>query len=89
MRGHTETLGCLDEASRVLDTCHVPLLDALQSQSGNDSGADTTSILRSMQHNGIIGRGPIEDLAEGLSASLLEVWILLEHRPVCANVAGA
>lgn len=73
------------------DAGQVALLDALEGEGGNESGADTTTVLGSQDLDGVfllmVGLlGPVEDLAQGLGAAGLEVGVLVEDGAVGANV---
>lgn len=87
---HEASLG---KVLRVQDTGHITLLDALEGQGGNQGGTNTRSVLSSQDFDGVLIAlvslgGPVEDLAQSLSATGLEVRVLVEHGAVGANVRG-
>lgn len=85
-------LGYLLEVLWVQNTRHVTSVDPLESQSSNQGGTDTATILGSEDLNRVIVVGvgllrPVENLAQGHSATGLEVRVFVKHRPVGSNVA--
>lgn len=75
------------------DTRDVALVDPLQGQRGDQRGTDTGTVFGSEDLNGVllvlVGLGgPVEDLAEGLRATGLEVGVLVEDGAIGADVAG-
>jgi hypothetical protein len=83
----------LGEILRVQDTSKVALVDPLQGQRSDQGGTDTRTVFGGEDLNrvflGLAGLGgPVEDLAEGLRATGLEVRVLVEDGAVSADVAG-
>lgn len=73
----------------MLNADHIPLLDAHSRQGGRDGGADAGPIFGGPDVDAILlGGGPIEDLAQGLGATGLEVRVAVEDGAVGADVAG-
>jgi hypothetical protein len=71
-----------------LDSSQVTVLYPLQRQRRNERCTNTAAVLGGRKHNGILPRRPVENLAQGLSASGLEVRVFVEDGAVGANVAG-
>lgn len=72
----------------VANTGVVALGDTLERQSSNERGTDTGTILGRDNLNGVaLALGPVEDLAQGLGATSLEVRVLVEDGTVSADVA--
>jgi hypothetical protein len=82
------------EVLRVQNTSAVASLDPLQRQRRNQRSTHTTAILSSQNLNRILLRttssllGPVEDLAQGLGATGLEVRVLVEDGTIGADVAA-
>lgn len=71
---------------------HDALLDAFQSQRGNQGGTHTTAVLSSQDLDGILLLrvlllGPVENLTERLGTAGLEVRVFVKHGPVGAHMA--
>lgn len=71
---------------------HVAILDALQSESGDQRSTHTTAILGSQNLDWVILirvllLGPIKDLSERLCTTGFEVRVLVKYRTVGANMA--
>ena len=74
------------------DTRHVALVDSLERQGSNQSGADTATVLSGENLNRILVLlvgllRPIKDLTQSLSTTFLEVRVLVEHGTISTNVA--
>lgn len=84
--------GSLDKVLRVQNTSHVALLDTLEGKSRNQGGTDTRTVLGGQDFDGVLITlvglgGPVQDLAQGLSAAGLEVRVLVEDGAVGADVS--
>lgn len=83
----------LGEVLRAQDSSEVALVDPLQGQRSDQGGTNTGTVFGSEDLNGVllvlVGLGgPVEDLAEGLRATDLEVRVLVKYGAVSADVAG-
>lgn len=75
------------------DARQVALLDTLEGEGGDQSGADTAAVLGGEDLDGVLLLGvlllgPVENLAQGLGAAGLEVGVLVEDGAVGADVAA-
>lgn len=75
------------------DSSDIALVDPLQGQRGDQRGTNTGTVFGSEDLNGVLVvlvslGGPVEDLAEGLRATGLEVGVLVKDGAVSADVAG-
>lgn len=75
------------------DTCHVALVDSLESQGGNQGGTDTATILGRKNLDRVLFPlvllgGPVEDLSEGLGSSGLEEGVFIEDGTVGTHVTA-
>lgn len=74
------------------NSMHIPLFHPLQCQSRNQCSAHAASILGGQDLDGVVIVGirlcgPVENLTKGSRTALLEVRVLVEYRPVSADVA--
>jgi hypothetical protein len=77
----------------ILDTSKLTLLDSLECKGSDQSGTNTATILSShdLDRVGItlaLLLGPVQHLTESLSATGLEVRVLVKHRSVGTNVSS-
>lgn len=81
-------VGGLEHTLSVTDTGVVALLNTLQSQGSDERGTNARTIFSGNDLNGVtLALGPVEDLAQGLSAAGLKVRVLVEDGAVSADVA--